>query len=58
MTVSTDREVGLCTNNNFQEVETLLPSSCHQRHNDSSTQKGNEQVGSCRTTNPIGCQNQ
>jgi len=28
-TVSTDREIGLFTNNSFQKVETLLPSSCH-----------------------------
>ena len=41
-TVSIDREIGLCTNNSFQEVETLLLSSCHQRHDGSSTQEGNE----------------
>jgi len=53
-TVSIDREIGLCTNNSFQEVETLLPSLCHQCHDGSSTQEGNEQVGSHRTTEPIG----
>ena len=55
MTVSTNREVGIFTSNSFQEVETLLPSSCHQCHDGSSAQKGNEQVGSCRTTDLIGC---
>ena len=57
-TLSIDREIDLCTNNSFQEVEILLPSSCHQRHDGSSTQEGNEQVVIRRTTDPMGCRAQ
>ena len=48
-------KLAFCANNNFQEVETLLPSSCHQCHDSSSAKKGNEQAGSYRTTDPMGC---
>ena len=51
-TVSTDGKVGFCTSNNFHEVEALLPSPCHQCYDKPTTQKGNEQVGSRRTTDP------
>ena len=53
--VPTDKKVSFCTNNSFQEVETLLPSSCHQCHDGPSPQEGNEQVGRRKTTNPMGC---
>ena len=54
-TISINREVGFCINNGFQETEALLPSSCYQCHNRLSAQESNEQVGSCKMTNPMGC---
>ena len=53
-TVSYDGKAGLCICNSFQEAKALLPSSCHQCLNRSSIQEGNEQVGSRKTTDPIG----
>ena len=54
-TIPINKEVGFCINNGFQEAEALLPSSCHQCHDRSSTQESNEQAGSYRTTDPISC---
>ena len=54
--ISTNREVGFCIDNGFQEAEALLLSSCHQCPNRSSAQENNEQAGSCRMTDPISCQ--
>ena len=54
--IPTKREVGFCIDNDFQEAEALLPSSCHQCPNRSSAQENNEQAGSCRMTDPISCQ--
>ena len=51
-----NREVGFCIDNDFQEAEALLPSSCHQCPNRSSAQENNEQVRSCGTIDPVGCQ--
>ena len=53
--IPTNREVGFCIDNDFQEAEALLPSSCHQCPDRSSAQESNEQAGSCRMTNPISC---
>ena len=52
--VSHDGKASLCTGNNFQEKKALLSGSCHQFHDRSSTQEGNEQVGSRRTTDTMG----
>ena len=52
--ISYDRKVGLCTNNGFQKAKALLPGSCHQCFDGSSTQEGNEQVGNRKMTDPMG----
>ena len=52
--ISDDGKVGICINNSFQEAEALLLGPCHQCHYRSCAQEGDEQVGSCRTTNPMG----
>ena len=53
-TISYDGKVGIWTDNSFQEAKTLLPGSCHQYFDRSSIQEGNEQVGNCRITDPMG----
>ena len=53
-TISDDWKVGFCINNGFQEAKALLPGTYHQCHNGSSTQEGDEEVGSCRTIDPMG----
>ena len=35
----TDREVGFCVDHSIKEVEALLPSSCHQRHDGPPTEE-------------------
>ena len=52
--VSYDGKAGLCTGNSFQEIKALLLDSCHQYHDESSIQEGNEQVGSRRMTDTMG----
>ena len=53
-TISYDGKVGIWTDNSFQVAKTLLPGSCHQYFDRSSIQEGNEQVGNCRMTDPMG----
>ena len=52
--ISNDGKVGLYTDNSFQEANALLLGSCHQCLDGSFIQEDNEQVGSRRTTDPIG----
>ena len=53
-----DRKVSFCADHNIKEVEALLPSSCHQRHDGPPTEESNEQVRSCQTVDPMGCRAQ
>ena len=53
-TISTNKKTSFHANHGFQEANALLPSSCNQCHDGPSAQESHEQVGSRRTTNPIG----
>ena len=53
-TISNDGKASLCLGHGFLEVKTLLSGPCHKCLNKSSTKKGDEQVRSCMTTNPMG----
>ena len=54
-TIPTDREVGFYADHSIKEVEALLPSSCHQRHDGPPAEESNEQVRNFGTVDPVGC---
>ena len=54
-TISINKKTSFRANHGFQEANALLPSSCNQCHDGPSAQESHEQVGSRRTTDPIGC---
>ena len=55
--IPNDRKTSLHFGYNFKKVKALFSSLCHQCLNRSSIKEGNEQVGSHKTTYPMGHRN-